>query len=378
MSLHRYRWIVPTLILFASAACGTQTVPSNAGAGMQISGMPKAGLGATDNTSILKNLKKDVVIGSTIDSKNGDKGPGAISIVPGKQRLKTGDLVVCNFEDSAGKAGAGTTIEILAPQQGSSPTRFTQSDSIEGCDANALARPNYLWAGGQTSGEVVRFSSSGKLLKVYKGSPVAAPLSDVNAGAAQEFAPNYIFVGATTSGGIVSISTGFYGDGIATQVAEGFAVGSGSEYKLGPTGLQYDRRIDTLYIVDGVTSTIVAFSHASDLIEKDEIVVESGGKKFKCKEPKVTCASLVYSGSPLDAPYASALLPNGNLVVANTQGTANALVELTPQGQVLDTKVVDSSKTQGVFGLVAAGTNDDNTVLFFADANSNDVQELEP
>jgi len=372
-----HRWIAPALMLLAATACGGQTVPSNAGNGLQPSSARANGVRAADATSILKKLTKDVIIGSTVDGGNGDKGPGAISIVPGKQHLKEGDLVVCNFDNSAGTVGAGTTIEVLAPQQGSSPTRFTQSDSIKGCDADALVRPNFLWAGGQTSGEVARFSSSGKLLKVYKGSPVAAPLSDVNGDAAQEFAPNYVYVGATGSGGVVSISTGFYGDGLATQVADGFAVEKASPYELGPSGLEYDRSIDTLYIVDGANNTIVAFSHASDLVEQDEIIVKSGGKTFKCKEPKVTCARLVYSGSELNAPFASALLPNGNLIVANTKGTANTLVELTPQGQVLDTKVVDSSKTQGVFGLVAAGTNDDNTVLFFTDANSNDVQELE-
>jgi hypothetical protein len=142
--------------------------------------------------------------------------------------------------------------------------------------------------------------------------------------------------------------------------------------------LQYNPSIDTLYIVDGVTNTLVAFSNASKLLDKDEIVVGSSGKTFQCKYPKTTCGSLVYSGSPLNAPMASALLPNGNLVVANTQGTANTLVELTPAGQVLDTEVVDSGSTQGVFGLVAGGTKDSNTVLYYTDTNSNSVHELEP
>ena len=62
--------------------------------------------------------------------------------------------------------------------------------------------------------------------------------------------------------------------------------------------------------------------------------------------------------------------------MANTGGTANTLVELTPAGQVLDTKVVDKSATQGVFGLAAIGTNDANTALYFTDTNSNNVQEL--
>ena len=33
------------------------------------------------------------------------------------------------------------------------------------------------------------------------------------------------------------------------------------------------------------------------------------------------------------------MLPNGNLIVANTGN--NTLVEMTPKGQVLDTKVVE-------------------------------------
>ena len=49
-----------------------------------------------------------------------------------------------------------------------------------------------------------------------------------------------------------------------------------------------DRCNDTLYIVDGVDNTIVAVSNASNLLEKDEIVVQPGGKKFKCAYPTKT------------------------------------------------------------------------------------------
>jgi hypothetical protein len=214
------------------------------------------------------------------------------------------------------------------------------------------------------------------LSKTYSGKTVTAPFSDTTADPPQNFSPLYLYAGDTTSGGILSVSVGFYGNGLATQVAKGFAVSKGSQ-GLAPSGLQYDPATDTLYIVDGVNNTIVAFSNSSKLLDKDEIIVQPGGKTFTCTYPKTTCASLVYNGPPLDAPMASALLPNGNLIVANTQGTANTLVELTPKGQVLDTKVVDQSSTQGVFGLVARGTSDSNTVLFFTDTNSNNVQELE-
>ena len=77
------------------------------------------------------------------------------------------------------------------------------------------------------------------------------------------------------------------------------------------------------------------------------------------------------------APVAAALLPNGNLIVANTQG-GNKLVELTPAGKVLAIKAVDKSATPHVFGLASAGTSDTNTVVFFTTTEDSTVHELEP
>jgi len=383
MALHVNRSMLAALAILAASACTGNPLLNSGGA---VSTLPQASSSRTseiqpaDTTSILKKLTKDVVIGSAVDPSNGDKGPRAIGIAPCgtcQGLLQQGQLVFCNFENSAGTAGEGTTVEALDPTPGSSPTRFVQSDSIAGCDADAPDGLNYVYAGGLVSQKVVEFADSGKLAKTYSGKTVAAPFSDVSALPLQAFSPNFIFIG-TTSGGLVNISAGFYGNGIATQVAKGFAVNKSTGWgQLGPSGLQYNPGIDTLYIVDGVNNTIVAFSGASNLLDPDEITVEPGGTTFKCRHPKVTCGSLVYSGSPLDAPVASALLPNGNLIVANTQGTANTLVELTPQGQVLDTKVVDKSSTEGVYGLIASGTSDSTTVLYFTDTNSNSVHELE-
>jgi hypothetical protein len=166
-------------------------------------------------------------------------------------------------------------------------------------------------------------------------------------------------------------------------VISGFAVNKGSGWSaLGPSGIQYNatkigtKCNDTLYIVDGVDNTVVAVSTASNLLEKNEIVVEPVGKKFKCAHAKYTCATLVYSGSPLNAPVAQALLHNGNLIVANTKG-GNTLVELTPTGKVLATKTIDTNKTADIFGLLAEGTDDSNTVLFYTDTSTDTLRELE-
>ncbi len=378
MALRFYRPIIPAaVILLASSGCATLAVPTSHGANpaLQISSIPASDGRPADTTSILAKLKENVVIGSTVDAKNGDEGPRSIYVAPksvGHGALTSGQLLVCNFEDSAGVPGNGTTMESLNPKRGSAPVRFFQSDVIKGCDGDAISQNGTVYGAGLTSGKIAEITKKGALAKTYSGKTVTAPFSDTAASPKQMFSPRYLYAGTTRAGGILSISIGSYGNGLATQVAKGFGVSG----KLAPSGLQYNPSIDTLYIVDGVTNTIVAFSNSSKLLDTDEIIVESGGKTFKCKYPQTTCASLVYSGSPLDAPMASALLPNGNLVVANTQGKANTLVELTPSGKVLHTEVVDSSSTQGVFGLAAAGNSDSNTVLFYTDTNSNTVHEL--
>jgi hypothetical protein len=372
--------------LFATSACGGGgSLPSSA---PQAGGAPSAyeagnAVAPADTTSILKKLTKDVVIGSTVDASNGDKGPRAISIVPeGNGVLKRGQLLVCNFDDKGGTAGDGTTLELLNATASSKATRFFQSSAFEGCDGDTISAADAVYAAGLTAGKVAEIAipygeAKYKLTKKY-GSPIESPLADGSGGKVGLYAAEYAFVGDGKTGSLIDFSVNGFGHANVLQAMTGFAVGkSSSGAKLGPSGMEYTSKGDTVYVVDGVTNTVVAVTGIANLLEKDEIVVESGGKTFDCKHKTDACAHLVYSGAPLDAPLASALLPNGNLIVANTQGTANTLIELTPAGKVLDTKVVDTSSTQGVFGLVASGTSDANTVLYFTDTNDNDVHELE-
>ena len=129
--------------LLATSACGgNATVPSGV-AGVSAPGA--SSIVPNDTTSILKKLTKDVEIGSTVDSKNGDTGPRAISLVRSTFGLKKGQLLVCNFEDSAGTAGKGTTIEVFDPKPNSKPRTFVQSSKIEGCVGNAATVANDVY-----------------------------------------------------------------------------------------------------------------------------------------------------------------------------------------------------------------------------------------
>lgn len=337
-----------------------------------------------DTTSILKKLKKDVVIGSTVDPSNGDTGPYSVSTVQFTYGgLKKGQLVVCNFADKTGTAGKGTTIELLDAKPGSKPATFTNSNHITGCDGVATSQANYVYGGGLNSGQVAGFTPSGKFSQEY-GKPIVAPFSDADVRCTALtnclYSAEYIFVSDAQTGGLVNFSINHMGHYGILQVVKGFAVNNKPGWKaLGPSGLAYNYPANTIYVADGVDNTIVGITNASNLFVKDEVVVKPGGKTFKCKYDtnQAPCGKLVKAGSPLNVPVAMTGLPNGNLIAANTHG-GSTLVELTPTGKVLDTKVIDAGKKPVVFGLAATGTNDKNTVVFYTDTKDNTVHELEP
>ena len=74
-----------------------------------------------------------------------------------------------------------------------------------------------------------------------------------------------------------------------------------------------------------------------------------------------------------------ALLPDGNLVVGNTLDPTgkNLIIELAASGKLLDVRNVDTGASGTLFGIVATGTNDSNTKIYFNDDNDNNVQVLE-
>ncbi len=371
--------------LLALAACnGSSAIPSGSTAGGVQSPLGTAQrVAPDDSTSILKKLTKNVTIGSTVDPKNGDMGPRGLSLVQASYGgLKKGQVTLCNFEDSSGNAGKGTTVEIFTAKAGSKPTSLVQSSKIQGCASTAVSNNNDVYATGATSGLLAAISPTGKVSKTYGSPYFKQPFSNLDASCAHAkgfcgYSAEYMFTADATTGAITSFSINRYGNKKLLQVIQGFDVNNKSGWStLGPSGLSYDVNKDVLYAVDGVDNVVDSFNNASELLVKGEIVVKPGGTSFSCKYPSTTCGTVVLSGKPLNAPVAMALLPNGNLIVANSAG-GNTLVEVTPSGTVLDTKVVDKSKTAGIFGLLAIGKNDSSTALFYTDTNDNSLHELE-
>ena len=103
--------------------------------------------GVSPDTSLLKQLTKQVVIGSVVDPANGSGNPYGLTIAPITSGLLTeGDLVVCNFNAKSGKQGTGKSIVALHPTPGSTPTHISSDKTLVGCDALALDGGDGIWA----------------------------------------------------------------------------------------------------------------------------------------------------------------------------------------------------------------------------------------
>jgi hypothetical protein len=327
-----------------------------------------------DSTSVLKLLKKQVVIGSTSDPKLKQLNPYGLTVAPATAGdFTAGDLVVCNFNAKNNVQGTGYTIVALHPKPGSKPLLVSDSKTLRGCASLALSPSDDIWAAAFSADDNPVISAAGKLEVNIKGKDFDHPWGQVYAqpkGGSPVFYETNAGVGTVVR---INLGSKFTYD----VIAKGFAVNHGKPGSIfAPAGLSYDASNDTLYITDGTNNTVVAFSKVTK-IPAGGIIVEPGGKTFK--GPSASHARLVLAGTPLDGPISSTLLFNGNLVVGNTSNPSgqNLMVELTPAGKVLDVRNVDKGAAGALFGIVATGTSANDTKVYFNDDNDNNLQVLE-
>src|SRR5580692_2526346 len=159
-----------------SSSSSMTAAPGGDGAPMAATPSPQASIDAgTENASAATAVVGALTIttiGSTVDPTNGDQNPYGLAIAPASAGLLTaGDLVVCNFNDSANVQGNGTTIEILHPTPGSTPTRMVKDPNLEGCAAVAIAYDDSPWAAAFTSNLAPFYTPAGILEKTLAGGP---------------------------------------------------------------------------------------------------------------------------------------------------------------------------------------------------------------
>lgn len=327
-----------------------------------------------NNGGILGQLRNQVVIGSTIDPVYGQLNPYGLDVAKSTSGAFTkGDLAVCNFNNSSNVQGTGFTIVALHPVPGSSPALVAaDQNTLVGCNALALTPNDTIFAAAFSSNDNPEFSSSGTLITNLSGSPFNHPFGQIYA-QPMKGSPA-VYESNAADGSIVRINL----PSLSTEVvATGFPVNGGPPGSiLSPSGLQYERRHDALYVVDGQNNSVTVISKVSG-IHGACLKVKSNGKRFDG-----ACASrarVLFAGPPLNGPISSALLFNGSIVVGNTLDPSgqNLMVEIGPGGHVQAVRNVDTGAGGAIFGMVATGTNAASTKLYFNDDNANNLQVLE-
>jgi hypothetical protein len=306
------------------------------------------------------------IVSSTIPA-NGDLNPYGVAIVPPNfptgGTISPGDVLVSNFNSSNNFQGTGVTIIKLTPTgpvapppvgpgpAGNATTFFTSDSNHMGLTtALGVLQGGFVLVGnlpsptgkfkdhGPSALQVI--DRSGNVVATFADKFIVSPWDlTINDGGAQAT----VFVSNVAQGTVdrIVLAVGSNSVSIMTenQIAHGYEhKGNPAAFVLGPTGLAYDKKADTLYVASTMDNAIYAVSNAGTTMSS----TDKGAP--------------VFSDSHLRGPLALALTPLGNLVTANGDAVnsdpthPSELVEFTKGGQFVSESNVDASQG-GAFGL---------------------------
>jgi hypothetical protein len=302
---------------------------------------------------------------STIPS-NGDTNPYGVAFVPagfpGGGMIKTGDVLVSNFNNNASIQGTGTTIISFSPDgtvaaPGTANTFFSSpqpglSTALGVLRGGFVVVGNVPTTGGAfpvLQGALQVIDRNGNLVQTltdatFLDGPWDLALDDDGASA-------HIFVSNVANGTVSRLDVTVGAKGLTvtrmTTIANGYTVQpSVPAVILGPTGLAFDDRSGTLYVASTADNAIYAVSNANRATAS------------------VNRGRLVFADAHLIGPLALKFAPNGDLLTANGDATANAdpahpseIVEFTPSGKFVREYNVDATQG-GAFGIDAAADSD--------------------
>jgi hypothetical protein len=345
--------------------------------------------------SILSMLLPNTItnIGSTVDPAEHGGNPYGLAIAPVTAGLVTaGDLIACNFNDGATNTqGLGTTIVGLHPSPGATPYRIAQSSSLQGCNALAVLADGGISAAAYSANQNPLVTPSGTVTTPFAADTFARPWGEAYAPASGQN-PAALYV-SNANGTIDRITlsgdtqTGF------TQIVQGFC-GSGQPGGIfAPAGLTYDASIDTLYVVDTSSYSVISLANVTGIASSGVTVAGQCGSTASpptpvptFSGPSASSASVIAHGPPLFAPLSAALLADGDLIVTNSDinipagQMPNLAVEVSPVlpgGFVGQPVQLDASGTPGaLFGIVATADSQGNQIVYFNDDNTNTVMRM--
>jgi hypothetical protein len=347
--------------------------------------------------SILSMLSPSTIttVGSTVDPIEHGGNPYGLAIAPVTAGLVTaGDLMACNFNDGATNTqGLGTTIVGLHPTAGATPYRIAQSSSLQGCNALTVFADGSIAAAAYSANQNPLVDPSGTVNTPFSTDTFAQPWGEAYVAASgQNSAALYV---SNANGTIDRITLNGDTPTAFMQIVQGFC-GSGQPGGIyAPAGLTYDPSVDTLYVIDTSSYSVIALANVSQIGASGVMVAGQCSSTASpptplptFSGPSASSASVIAHGQPLLAPLSAALLSDGDLIVENSDiniGTGqmpNLAVEVSPVlpgGFVGDPVQLDTSGTPGaLFGVVATVDGQGNQIIYFNDDNTNAVMMMTP
>ena len=307
--------------------------------------------------------------------------------------ITAGDLLVCNFNNAppANVQGQGTTIVGLHPMAGATPYRIAQSASLRGCEALATLPDGSIAAAAFVANQNPLVSAAGVVKTPFAMDGFMGPWGEAYVAAtASHSAAIYV---SDFSGAIDRIELDGDVQNGFIQIATGFCTSGSPGAIFAPAGLTYNASIDTLYIVDTSSNSVIAFTNVSG-IGAGGVVVNGQCSSVAAPPtpaptfsgPSASAARVIAHGGPLIAPISAALLADGDLIVGNGDinigagQMPNLAVEISPVlpgGFVGQPLQLDTSGTSGaLFGIAAMVDAQGRQVVYFNDDNTNTVEML--
>jgi len=323
------------------------------------------------HADILSNLATTTPVTASTIPANGDLNPYGAAFVPAGfakgGMLNSGDLLVSNFNNSSNLQGTGTTIVRVTPN-GSTSTFFQGNAGLGLTTALGVLKRGYVIVGNlPTTDGTSATAQQGSLLILDKNGKLVATLSDpklldgpwdltIN----DEGAIAQVFVSNALSGTVTRIDLRVPTNGKAptvvgeTQIASGYThTTDPAALLLGPTGLAFDDKTNTLFVASTADNAIYAI-HNAEHTRRD-----AGTGK------------IIYQDSThLHGPLALVLAPNGDLIASNGDAVnadpnqPSELVEFTQHGKFVSQFQVDPA-AGGAFG-IAIQTFADGQIRFAA------------
>ncbi|MGD0959457.1 MAG: hypothetical protein ABSB19_06595 [Methylomonas sp.] len=299
------------------------------------------------------------VVATTVPS-SGDVNPYGVAFISpdfqNQSKLKTGDVLVSNFNNKQNLQGTGSTIVNITPS-GATSTFFQGSPGLGLTAALGVLTKGLVIVGSlPTADGTAATVQAGKLLVIDANGNLLSTISNpalVNGpwGMAIREYDNHnhaqIFVSNVLSGTVVRFDAHVHANGLT--INQVVTIASGYNHRtdpaalvLGPSGLNYDEENDTLFVASSLDNAVYAISDASQI--------------NKNVNPGSTGKLVLQDDVHLHGPIDLVIAPNGHLLVANSDGSnvdpnqPSEIVEYGAEGEFIGQFSVDPNNG-GAFGL---------------------------